>query len=396
MAEKVKFTKIIAGKYDSVLNTVFSEPKPDKQDRIEIEIGDSKQPDFKPQVKIKRWDNEVNASFRFIDDSADTVAVSNKSDQIIWKKGDHEIHLYELPADSINEDGGFELEAVLNKKPSSNVLQFSIETKGLNFYYQGEPKPRKGVSGIQIPNRPENVIGSYAVYHDSKQGDYKNGNHYKTGKVFHIYRPKITDAAGAVVWGDLNIDGDSKILTITIPQDFLDTAEYPVIVDPTFGYTSAGGSSWQYEPDDYIFGYHPATSPKALTVDSIHIYTKANGSASNAECGIYKVSDNVLHGKTETISIGTTAAWNQLNIDSDGALINADYYLCVWFESSDFEEFYDEVVGYYSKYDSNTFDGDWPNPVSWDGSDWVDARISIYASYTDAAAGNPHYYYAQQ
>src|SRR3990167_9981203 len=35
-------------------NTYYITSKDDPRDRIQIEIGDSKQPDFKPQVKIQR------------------------------------------------------------------------------------------------------------------------------------------------------------------------------------------------------------------------------------------------------------------------------------------------------------------------------------------------------
>jgi hypothetical protein len=45
-------------------NTYLAVPKDDWKDRINVEVGDSKQDDFHPQVKIMRWDNEVNLSFR--------------------------------------------------------------------------------------------------------------------------------------------------------------------------------------------------------------------------------------------------------------------------------------------------------------------------------------------
>jgi hypothetical protein len=50
-------------------NTYSTKPKDDPKDRIEVEIGDSKQvSDFLPQVKVMRWDNEVNLSLRLISD----------------------------------------------------------------------------------------------------------------------------------------------------------------------------------------------------------------------------------------------------------------------------------------------------------------------------------------
>ena len=44
-------------------------PKDDPKDKIEVELGDSKDSTkFHPQVKLMRWDNEVNASFRLKDE----------------------------------------------------------------------------------------------------------------------------------------------------------------------------------------------------------------------------------------------------------------------------------------------------------------------------------------
>jgi hypothetical protein len=45
-------------------------PQPVVNDRIALEVGDSKQPEFHPQLKLMRWDNEVNLSVRLIHDEA--------------------------------------------------------------------------------------------------------------------------------------------------------------------------------------------------------------------------------------------------------------------------------------------------------------------------------------
>ena len=90
------------------------------------------------------------------------------------------------------------------------------------------------------------MAGSYAVYHQTQEGDYTalGGKNYKAGKAFHIYRPRIEDATGASCWGELNIDVKAGLLTVTIPQDWLDQAVYPVrhAAGLTFGYTSIGGA----------------------------------------------------------------------------------------------------------------------------------------------------------
>lgn len=128
------------------------------------------------------------------------------------------------------ENGGFEIDTILDTKPSTNVFHYTIESEGLVFWYQAD-NPEW--------DQTDDVIGSYAIYHKTKRN-----NKYKAGKAFHIYRSKIIDKDGDWVWGDFNNDLDKTgILSVTVPQDFLDKAKYPVRIDPTFGDESMGTTS---------------------------------------------------------------------------------------------------------------------------------------------------------
>ena len=246
---KEKLNNKIKQKYQLKDNTFCFSPKPNWNDKIEVEIGDIKQPNtFFPQLKIKRWDNEINYSLRFKDEENIEEKISYKDEKIKWVKGNKEIHLYDNPVTS--KDGGYEIEVVLKEKPVSNKLEFSIETKGLSFFFQPELTQKEKENGNI---RPENVIDSYAVYYKNSPLNYNDGKLYQAGKAFHIYRIKATDANGVSVWGKQNIDVIKKLHTIEIPQDFLDNATYPVIVDPTFGYTTLGESS-AISIGSYIYG----------------------------------------------------------------------------------------------------------------------------------------------
>ena len=86
-----------------------------------------------------------------------------KESKIKWTDGIVEAQFYEL------DNGDFEFEYILKSIPSSNVIEFDIETKGLNFFYQPELTQQEIDEGA---SRPENVIGSYAVYHKTQSGDY--------------------------------------------------------------------------------------------------------------------------------------------------------------------------------------------------------------------------------
>jgi hypothetical protein len=134
------------------------------------------------------WDNETNLSVRLKENIKDSTYQS-KDGKVIWKSKDQkkECHLYELDG---FEYGGFEIEVVLHEKPTSNVIEYTIETKELNFFYQPELTSEEVSAGIF---RPANVVGSYAVYHKSKRDNGPHGE-YRTGKAFHIYRPLATDS----------------------------------------------------------------------------------------------------------------------------------------------------------------------------------------------------------
>lgn len=176
----------------------------------------------------------------------------------------------------IDDEPGIEYELTLNSKPSTNVLSFQTNMQNFVAHYQPPLNEELNVSQYSFINathafdlngdwceyRPENVVGSYAVYHVSKIN-----NQYKSGKVFHIYRPQLFDAQNKTVWGKLKVTGNS--LTITIPQEFLDTATYPIIVDPSFGYTTAASASTSTAGNVMVLNNYNTTAPESGKIDSI-------------------------------------------------------------------------------------------------------------------------------
>lgn len=179
------------------------------------------------------------------DRSLNTILKSDSSDFSIKAWGDEcemkimapqskgKMKLYLL------EGGNLEWEIVLASQPASNVFTYTIQTKGLKYYYQPMKLTQQEIDMDVVC--PDSVKGSYAVYHATKKGNIKFGtdsiHEYRTGKAFHIYRPKAFDKTDTV-WCDLNISGDQ--LSITVPQSFLDEAVYPITIDPQFGITAIG------------------------------------------------------------------------------------------------------------------------------------------------------------
>lgn len=178
----------------------------------------------------------------------------DEQEKVIWKQIQDLQNNYDWLADGKRKDAGyvhdnpqdgFEFEVDLIAKPASNEIKLTTNVpKNVVAYVQADiPLVDQAKNGDK---RKPHVANSLAVYHAKKQD-----NNYQTGKVTHIYRPMAWDSSGYKVFCDFKDirsykDGAeydiSSGLTIVVPQDFLNNAQYPITIDPTFGYTTAGGS----------------------------------------------------------------------------------------------------------------------------------------------------------
>ena len=154
------------------------------------------------------------------------------------------VELYSLEEDDQLEHGGLEFEVILTEAPENSEIRFTLHSRNLNFYKQPEEDLPEDVD--------ERIINSIAVYHRTKGGtcfSKVQAAKYKSGKAFHILRPKIIDANDNWVWGDLNLEDEELI--VSVDEEFLQNATYPVRVDPTIGYTSVGGTTVATLPRGY-------------------------------------------------------------------------------------------------------------------------------------------------
>jgi hypothetical protein len=235
---------------------------------LTVEIGDSTRSEYYPGFKISGWGGE---SYLQVDLASHTNARFGKPTSIMVNSRigvsiNQDSSIVHQMYQSV--DGNYEWEIILDKKPDTNTFSFPIKMAGLEFLYQPPLTPDETLQGLE---RPDSVIGSYGVYRSGKRENritisgkdtvYEN---YQTGKVFHIYRPKLYDSRGKQVWGELEID---TVLRITIPASFLETAVYPVTIDPTFGNTNVGAST----------GYLSNSSCNALSGNFAYRHTAAGG-----------------------------------------------------------------------------------------------------------------------
>jgi len=346
-----------------------------------IEIGNEKS--GQPSLKLNKWDGEVSMKIGFPDvagakpnfDGQKLTYSTTDRGQVAWwqkllpdlfasadaqqaDKSKMDIAFYPRQPEqiaqknsdgstgtiTINEDGGVEFDTILYEKPNNNAISYPIETQNLDFFYQAplnqENKDEtlvctetecKDKDGNIVSYRPENVVGSYAVYYkDGKFGDYSQmgGKNYKTGKAFHVYRPKVTDAVGKETWGELHIDTAANILTVIVPQEFLDAAAYPVKIDPTFGYTTIGGG--ENSAANAVRASYFVGSPG--TVDKMTAYVFATAYYPQTLSGkIYLYSDGSLIQTAGPVSVPTsTPGWIDLPIATSPTISGVNYWLGVW------------------------------------------------------------------
>lgn len=374
-------------------NTYFAEPKSDLKDRINIEIGDSKQPDFKPQIKLMRWDNEVNFSVRLKDTDYDEAKIFIDEDKIIRDKDNTKMEFYDYP----EGESVYKMVWFLKQKPLTNKVEFTIQSKGLDFFYQPpmtEEYLKEGQTadethiydseGNVVAERPENVVGSYAVYHSTKGGlNDINGKEYRAGKAFHIYRPHIIDANGAETWGILKIE--NGIYSVEIPQEFLDKAVYPIKSNDTFGYTGIAVTQASIGAN-YLRGGSgiPVSSGN---VTKISFYGWGFSGSVNIKGVLVQASDKniVSNGVSDATVISDVLQWWDLNYSISPGCVSQLYYICN-IANGIYSIYYDsgQPSGNYYFADATNNYLSPTNPT--DGAAYNNYKVSIYATYTPSVA----------
>ncbi len=274
-----------------------------------------------------------------------------------------------------------------------NTFNFSIDgAQNLDFFYQppldqDEKAPDTdhctatqcfNSQGNVTASRPANVVGSYAVYSKTDANNV-NGTNYGAGKVMHIFRPQAVDASGNTAWCEMHYDG-SDTLTVTCPQTFLDSATYPVSVDPTFGYTTVGGTAVNVT-DDVIFCSNRNTSISANgAVTNVQFYGDKSVANSAVQAGIY-TTDNTLQSPTSgatTINSGTPQWW-VTSWSGPSVSTTTNYYACIFLNAStNHIDVYEDSGSSGDSKIQITFYPTWPNPLS--SFDFT-RKYSIYATY---------------
>ncbi len=271
----------------------------------------------------------------------------------------------------------FEWEIVLNSLPGCNSFNFPIDVSNMELFYQ---PPLTLYEIARGANRPDSVVGSYAAYSTSNSEDRKI-----YAKAFHIYRPKAFDSIGNSAWCDLKIS--NNILSIDVPAGFLNQAVFPVTIDPTVGYTSAGASSQSFKADGKMASRF--ILPETAIADSIFAYVRASSTPyPSASAAAYKGgSVNATFADSSgvrTIS-NTSASWQGFSLVSKSLVCQDTIWLTLQCSTKD--------LNLYLYYDNGTAGSDSSqtdiaDPLPFDITMGTGAggnrKYSIYMKYSSA------------
>lgn len=333
--------------------------------------------------------------------SGDLKAVVHPDDSMILSKWNVDILTVspikaEYIYDIYTVSGGVEYMVILAAKPDSNIISIRVEGEGLTWYYQPpmgmihkEPGwlvndthvyDDKGI--LRFSYDSLNIVGSYAVYY------LKQGGVYGTGKAFHVYRPLVTDSKGSTVWGELKYN--SGVLSVIIPQDWLDNAVYPVYVDPTFGHTGIGASNVDYNQDT-IRCSNGTIGVLDGVLNTVHFYGQTLGAGGQIYGGVYRDGDlKLIEGEGVGVNLaGGALQW--WNISLSGIVsVNAssNYWASVWIDTLGntirVKADWQGAGAKNSRYDITPWVGlPWEDPLT--PNAYHGYHYSIYCTYTEGA-----------
>ncbi len=351
------------------------------------------------------WEFESGAEKYFINLNRESVVVTDelaelKDGQLSLTVGDE--------TDSFGVNESLLLWNIeIAKKPLSNIYEWELKfSQGVSFHYQHsleyqfEHSGGEGADTIEEflakTHMPEDIVGSWAVYCDKQNNiNYPDGSvkvKYRTGKLCHIYRPYATDANKETVWCDLYIDPDSNLLRVTIPQNFIDTAVYPITLDPDIGHTSCGASF--VNSDGVQRGLQVTIGATAGTGDSMSFCAHSDYSNEESAMQLYEWADpgdRIADGSTPVLDGGDgTEKFYAFNFISPPTVEAAtDYLTIAWgYDDDNFSLMYDEISttrAFKTLIWPGSGNPPWVDNNAWDGFGSSTFKYSTYLSYTEVA-----------
>ena len=341
------------------------------EDKEDVIIGNEVASEFESDIKCYRWGRENSLSIAY-EGFNGTPDLTN--DEVTMSKGSEGMYF--------KQDGNhLKFGLVFTSKPPKNSWSFKMTGwEDFRITYQPKLTQREIDDGC---DRPEDVVGSYAVYHKTNKH-----NKYKTGKAFHIYRPKFIDSVGKWAWATLDIT--NGVYTVTVPQSFLNTATYPVKANDTIGVEAQGGSRQNIEGS---IRSQDETSSTAGAVTDVRAWVESTTQNKNATMGVFTTADDINRIQTAETVILTGAA-HELGFGAGGGYsisIGPEYTIAVWSDASTGVVgcFYDAGAAGTARFetglDYSGSSGVMPDP--WNSSSNTNRDTSNWLVFTPSGAG---------
>ena len=269
---------------------------------------------------------------------------------------------------------GLEYEMIFNSQPPSEI-RLNIEHSGGMEFYRQTIESLEGLGGAKYA---PNVPGSFACYINQRN------NKYRTGKFCHLYTPKFIEIEGLKRQGFAKEFWIENGEIIIVPPDWVRSATYPIILDPTIGYTSEGAS---YDnASRYWAVRHNSTAGADGIAQSLHFWIEDNtqGDVNLSLYDGYASGDNRLLNNYPLLQGAQSA--NQFNVIDVSAenfsIVNTvDYYPSFIVDGVDAA--WDVVTQ--SAYENHAFGvlpATWPNNLA-----GFSRTFSMYLTYEPAAGG---------
>lgn len=292
-------------------------------------------------------------------------------------------------------DTSLKIERVFYTKPTVAPKYKLAFSPGVQFFYQPELTQEAIAEGCV---RPDNVVGSYAVYCD-KQGHYKdkNGNtlaNYGCGKIGHLYAPYWTDAAGVKIKGTQEIQGNTLAFVLP-PQEWIDAAILPITLDPDIGYSTIGASKGANAAYTYACG--PFSAGSSGTADTVSAYVDITSNGTDIRLGYYDaktgpLADNLIgQSNLQTLDTydynGTNGALQVSLTGGVRTIVSGDDYFTAFLRASGTMSVYYDTISANRYYGSSSGD-DFVDPFTYTSSS--SRQYSVWVDYTEDSGDLPN------
>lgn len=366
-----------------------------------------------PKMTLSKYSGEASLGFQLQGLTASGTPPTLGNTMVTWSNAAETMQVIPIATSTQLEDGGYEINIVLNAKPPSNVFNFAVTGwQDFDFYYQAPLWQSQGLLMAtpnctdtdcttafgEVMHRPAEIVGTYAVYYKKKDYCIKGcpiSINHGSGKAFHILKPIVTDALGATTTATLLYTPGN--LAVTVPPGFYSSSTLPVIIDPTFGKTAHGASTNTFQAD-YIEASHYTLSVSGAVVTKITAYVDNNGASPTAVKGvIYNQSASkplTLQANSAGVSLAAGAGAAEIDYVLSCTLNAAEYWLGLDNQTANGRFYYDDGAANSSYFFTAAGTYTTP-PTTW--SDFANPRTRLqtnYATYTVPTTGGAFYRYS--